>query len=293
MKNILKKIIKTVAQTLQSLPLTKKILRLFNIVRSFFLFIRTAKIFPATLAPAFKTNHQLLEIDITYDCDIKCLNCNRSCRQAPSKEAMTVEQIARFVKESLAAGRRWKVIRILGGEPSLHENVIEILQTIAEYKKYSPATTLIYSTNGLGTRARDILNKVPQEYIIENSGKTDAKHDFYPFNLAPKDEPLIKFVDCAHACCLTKRYGLGLTKHGYYHCAMAGGIDRVFGFNLGRQTLPAASDQMLEEKKVLCQYCGHFREMFKPGTTTEEIMSVSWKEAYEKYRVNPPKLDDY
>ena len=37
---------------------------------------------------------------------------------------------------------------------------------------------------------------------------------------------------------------MGLTAHGYYACAVAGGIDRVAGFGLARNSLPADSDSM-------------------------------------------------
>ena len=41
-----------------------------------------------------------IEIEITTDYNLKCFNCDRSCRPALSEEYMTVEQIKLFLEES-------------------------------------------------------------------------------------------------------------------------------------------------------------------------------------------------
>ncbi len=48
------------------------------------------------------------EIDLTYRCNLKCRNCNRSCTQAPSRRDLPVERIAAFIRDSVARGRNWK-----------------------------------------------------------------------------------------------------------------------------------------------------------------------------------------
>jgi len=72
------------------------------------------------LGPEYYRNLSMIEIDITYACNLRCYNCNRSCTQAPTVERMTVDQIKKFVEESKASNLQWKRIRILGGEPTLH-----------------------------------------------------------------------------------------------------------------------------------------------------------------------------
>jgi MoaA/NifB/PqqE/SkfB family radical SAM enzyme len=72
-------------------------------------------------------NLNQIEIDITYECNLKCINCNRSSTQAPIKEGMTLEQIENFVRESVELNKKWKLINLLGGEPSIHKDFLEIV----------------------------------------------------------------------------------------------------------------------------------------------------------------------
>jgi sulfatase maturation enzyme AslB (radical SAM superfamily) len=47
----------------------------------------------------FLPNLNQIEIDITYECNLKCINCNRSSTQAPIKEGMTLDKLKNlFVK---------------------------------------------------------------------------------------------------------------------------------------------------------------------------------------------------
>ena len=43
--------------------------------------------------------------------------------------------------------------------------------------------------------------------------------------MAPKDDHRHIFSDFRNCCWITEECGLGLTPYGYYHCAIAGGID--------------------------------------------------------------------
>jgi molybdenum cofactor biosynthesis enzyme MoaA len=57
----------------------------------------------------FKTS---IELDITLACNLRCLNCDRAIRQAPSDEHMSLEQLNRFVDES--AGWKWELLKLIG-----------------------------------------------------------------------------------------------------------------------------------------------------------------------------------
>ena len=45
------------------------------------------------LGPQFTRSREFIEIDITYDCNLHCLGCNRSCTQAPTNQQMEVENV--------------------------------------------------------------------------------------------------------------------------------------------------------------------------------------------------------
>ncbi len=253
--------------------------------------IRTSKLITLVLGPCYKTKYDFIEIDLTYNCNLKCFNCNRSCRQAPSKEEMTATQIRKFIDESIKNHRKWKGIRLIGGEPTMHSDILKVANLIVGYKKYSPDISLRFATNGCANA--NIIGMLPVEFIIENSHKTTISQDFTPINLAPIDLPLFNLVDFKNACAITASCGLGLTKYGYYHCAVAGAIDRVFGFNIGRKIMPEIDDQMIDEKRKLCKYCGHFLECFGVRKTKKELFSKSWEKAYNKYKEKRPRLSEY
>ena len=58
------------------------------------------------------------------------------------------------------------------------------------------------------------------------------------FNAAPVDSEEYMGVVYANACEVTEVAGVGLARFGYYPCAVAAGIDRVFGLDIGRRSLP-------------------------------------------------------
>ncbi len=256
-------------------------------------FIRVQKPITKMLGRKWKRSLKLIEIDITHDCNLKCLNCCRSCKQAPTNEEMTVDQIKKFVKESIDKKANWEMIRVMGGEPTLHQNLIEILNILAEYKKnHSPETKIELVTNGFGNTLNKISSKIPKEIIIHNTAKKLAIQHFYKFNLAPKDSKKYKYADFSNGCPAICNVGIGLNRYGYYACANCGAIDRVMGLNIGRKKLPSSDDLMRDQLDACCRYCG----IFGYGSTIrskKEVMSPSWKKAYEKYKKEKPSLPLY
>jgi len=256
--------------------------------------IRAQKLPTKLLGPRYRRSRSSIELDITYRCNLKCFNCNRSCRQAPSTEQMNVEQIQMFIKESKEKNVNWETIRILGGEPTLHPDLLEILSLLIEYKKHSSAgVRIVLCTNGHGSKVANVLSKIPTDIVIENSMKTSDENGFSQFNKAPRDSILYKNADFSNGCFIIVGCGPGLTPYGYYCCAVAGSIDRVFGFDIGRKELPSADDDMVDQLRVFCELCGHYRRRSWTTRTTSEVMSPTWKEAYIKYKRVRPSLSLY
>jgi hypothetical protein len=82
---------------------------------------------------------------------------------------------------------------------------------------------------------------------------------------------------------------MGLTPLGYYPCAVAGGIERITGNKLGRDTLPADNDSMEDVLAECCRLCGRFRDghyvprNLRPNLTEERI-SPTWKKLYAEWK---------
>ena len=137
----------------------------------------------------FKRNN-VIAIDLTMECNNRCFNCEASCRQAPSNEIMTVDQIKKFVDEAIKLDYRWDAIKLRGGEPTLHPKILEIIEIFKKYKSFHKDCEITIVTNGMGKKVNDILSRMPDWVCIQNSYKKTGKYDygsFKSYNIAPID----------------------------------------------------------------------------------------------------------
>jgi uncharacterized radical SAM superfamily Fe-S cluster-containing enzyme len=247
----------------------------------------------------FLPNLKKIELDITYECNLKCINCNRSSTQAPIKDGMSIEQIEKFVEESIELNIKWELINILGGEPTVHKDFHEIVSIIL-YKyliPHSPNTLLQVTSNGYGEIVIEKLNKMPKHprLIIETTSFKDDRivSYFSPFNDAPIDKPNGNEKEYHKGCWVTSYCGIGLNHLGYYPCGVAGGIDRVFKLNLGVQSLKNVDESIAKYLDTFCRFCGNFSDYesnagnFIPrnekSALTKPVISESWRKAYKDY----------
>jgi hypothetical protein len=201
---------------------------------------------------------------------------------------MTVEQMQRYVDEWVAAGHRWDLMEIAGGEPTMHKDFFEILDILREYRnRCSPHTRIKVLTNGTGDRVKQMISQIPADVEVENSGKEgkrQAELRHATFNLTPEEVPGYSNVDYRNACEWTERCGTGLGPSGYYHCPVAAGMDRVFEWNIGRQSLPSGNDDMADLAERFCSKCGYFlkqAEFKKP--LDKPLISPVWNQYYDEY----------
>jgi len=250
---------------------------------------------------SFKPNINKVEIDITYECNLKCLGCNRSCTQSPTMESMKLSDIKQFIKETIFLKKKWKLINILGGEPTLHPKFKEIIHCIHnEYiMKHSPETILQIVSNGYVATSRFLCDEMRIKYknvrIDYGSYKTDKVVEYFsPFNDAPIDDEKFKNTDFKKGCWVTSYCGIGLNKDGYYACAVAAGIDRIIHKNMAIPKLSEITDEKLEKQlNEFCKYCGNFKAYednfgnFIPRVEKEpfkNVVSKSWKKLYANKR---------
>jgi hypothetical protein len=245
--------------------------------------------------PRWRRSRDEVGIDITYACDLRCFNCNRSCSQDPTSDHMSVGQIRQFLEESRERKVRWKRVGLLGGEPTCHPRFLEVVDLVCQYRdEFSPETQIRVVTNGRSERARQLLSQLPAGVRVKNTAKsTREQPSFYTFNVAPADVRDYGRVDFSNACPVAETCGIGVTPYGYYPCAVAGAIDRTFGFDLGRKVLPEDHDDMKEELRTFCALCGRFKMHtgeLRSGPLEGPVMSQTWTEAYRRARENPPRL---
>ncbi|MBP7215737.1 MAG: radical SAM protein [Candidatus Omnitrophica bacterium] len=237
-----------------------------------------------------------LGIFITTNCNLSCFNCQTSARQAPANDSMTVRQVEAFVDEAINLQYFWSRIYITGGEPTLHPQFFDILAVLKRYKDFNPECTFILETNGVGNKVRSVLERLPQWISVHNSNKKESKdsYTFFTYTIAPIDTLVYRFFDFSKGCSLlTSCYGLCLSMYGYFPCSPCMNVARVFGFDIGLQKLSLVTEQALRfQLKILCKYCGWFREQQRPTALTEQVSS-SWQKAFAEYKKQKPKLTLY
>jgi hypothetical protein len=248
--------------------------------------IRSQKPIVRLLGRPYRRSRRFIEIDLTYRCNLKCQNCNRSCTQAPSNREIQPAAIRAFIAESIDMGMRWERIRLLGGEPTLHRRFFEIIDLLMDYRAHHrPGLRIVVCTNGSGRRVNAALRSLPDSIAIKNTAKTARQRLFRPFNIAPIDRPRHRLAEFTTGCRILSDCGIGLTPLGYYPCAIAGGIDRIFGLNQPRPHLPAPDDALLDQLAVFCPLCGHFGFAWP---TRHTKCSPTWEKAYRLWRSPKP-----
>lgn len=249
------------------------------------------------LGPQYRRSRSRIEIDITYACNLKCFNCNRSVRQAPERLHMPLSMIEDFVEQSIKGGKQWQRIRVLGGEPTVHPKFLEIINVLCRYREWNPSCLIEVVSNGHGEHVKQQLEALPASVWVENSSKeSNIQPSFGPFNDAPQDDVKYANKDFTNACAIVEDCGMGLTPLGYYPCAVAGGIDRILKKGMGTSSIPEDGDDMRQTLAECCRLCGRFRDgHFVPSNLRpelkEEIISKSWVDLYASWKKGAKKDD--
>lgn len=247
----------------------------------------------------FLPNLNRIELDITYDCNLKCFHCNRSCTQAPTQVSMKLEQIKQFIQESIEVDKHWDLINILGGEPTLHPDFNEIVTSILfDYVvAFSPRTTLQVTSNGFGEEVLAKLNALPKHpnlVVDDNSFKKSRDIPYFtPFNEAPIDTENFTDADYIKGCWVTSYCGISLNHLGYYPCGIAGGIERVTKTKLGIKSLKEVNESIQLKLTHFCKLCGNFKDYHKSkgdfmpraekNDSDSNTISETWNKIYKSY----------
>ncbi|WP_150266543.1 radical SAM protein [Paenibacillus tepidiphilus] len=232
----------------------------------------------------FIPNIYKLEIDITYLCTLKCHNCNRGISVAPpvKEHNMSVEQIRRFIDQSITSNHPWEQIKLIGGEPTIHPQIDIIIELLYTYKAdYNKQLDLRVVSNGTTSFTRNKLDQIQTAYpdiIIENSGKVD---NFIPgfslSHIAPRD--IYAFKNHRYrGCWVSEECGIGLNFSGFYCCSIGGSIARLFNHEIAVRNVEDLNfDTLMNMYDKVCSLCGMYHNLKATGVNDETILSPTWQ----------------
>ena len=238
-----------------------------------------------------------LEIDITYACGLHCHNCNRLTHLLPAlgRENVSLAQVRRLIDESVRLRYPWKRLSVLGGEPTQHPRFIDIVECLADYKRVANPDVLIQvSTNGVSDATKAQLSAVRRRWPnvkIFDTHKTTRYQLFDPITMAPQDRQECPAGYQYEGCGICASSGIGFNHNGFYCCAIAGAIDRVF--KIGTRVKHVADithETLVAMYNEFCSKCGHYGN---PDKLTTTALSMTWVKAlrgvYVHYEANQRK----
>ncbi len=138
----------------------------------------------------FKRHRGVLQVTVTNRCQCACPHCGvRDINRAPHGRELSLAEIDRILRDAAAAG--FGIIDIYGGEPTLRDDLVDIVRLAAGYGLHS-----VLETNALRldedylVRLRDAgigriyvsLDSVTKEYHDANRGRPTFDHAVWVMN---------------------------------------------------------------------------------------------------------------
>lgn len=224
-----------------------------------------------------------LELNVTLQCNLACSNCNRFCHIYKNRtEHMSIEQVEKFIEQAKNNGGINR-LKLLGGEPLLHPNFIEIYNILTK----AAENNIIHSIK-IETNKTIPIPSVPSYSFVSWGGRISKKKKHQPIMWSPEDLGIN--IKASPNCPQITKCGYSLDKYGYLPCSCAIMIARLFNkTELYRKEFPRELWGLAE----LCKHCifampHEWRNQFSSRsilqhTEEEKTPTKSYKKAMEKF----------
>jgi hypothetical protein len=194
----------------------------------------------------------ILEVHLTYRCDLACLYCNRGCAlRTDHTPDMDLGQFRSWIQSA----PEFDKVAFLGGEPTLHPDLVEF--TRAARARW-PKAFLQLVSNGYSVRARGLIVDLEKEGVPNLSGTTKPDGSVEHHNKTIFQSPADLGIERDRACdwAAGPKCGYSLDACGLSPCAIGGAIDGILGLGLRTWDWEHVNDPAL--LKALCRHCGSY-----------------------------------
>jgi hypothetical protein len=247
------------------------------------------------------------DIDITYECNLSCKYCNRLCGTKFNKnDFMSVSQLEKYIVAVLPHISSVSRINILGGEPTLHPQIFEVLDLLVKILRPKLSFPMNIVSNGVGERVNSILEEIRKRYNTYDNSRSITMINPYSVAKSNKDFCIVrskfynqKVVESRHHpnlrglidykddinidyCWVQDNCGYNISPYGIYICSMAIAISRIFKLGEGLDHFPTP-EELLNQKKKMCKYC-HIKCIPLPPSPA---ISKSFEIAIEEWDKDP------
>lgn len=241
------------------------------------------------------------DVHLTYRCNLSCPSCNRGCftklKQAPD---MNLEIFEKFLSDSKKLNMEYDIL-LVGGEPTLHKDLLEFIRLTTEAGRKS-----LIHTNAYSQKSKEVLEEVKKTACeIADVGFTDYGNKYFNNDttfISPSDMGFERNGPCGvwNTC-----GGFSVDSLGYTPCSIGGTIANLICPSVRTTNLA----DLLDEKyikfalKELCKHCGclyrfpgggnplELEKLFATGSL-EEIWK-SFIESTDTNRIPSDKLYEF
>ena len=212
------------------------------------------------------------------------------CTQFPDNKFIDIESIILLNKYILDNNIMMNKIVISGGEPTLHNNFLDIVDMM--YKNKNIKKIGIFTNN----TKPDIILKVIETYSDKKLFvKIDKnKNYFFPANIAPIDIGI--FDEKIVGCDSVKSCGYCLyCDNKYYLCCSGASIDRILKYNYGINNIDEFLKNDITDQYEYCKLCSYYlmphrtflqNSCILTNRSNKQIYSPTWKKMKDEYDAN-------
>jgi hypothetical protein len=230
---------------------------------------------------------KIIELCITYRCNLKCNNCSNLCAQALFKGDLSPVDVQLFVDNLLSSNFIPDQITIHGGEPVLHPSIFEIITILCKYREKT-GTRLWLLTNNSNGSIKNTIERVRSEYNIPIGSSEKDVHcnsEFVTVNESPSDllkSGEIQLDDITKGCFQLTDCGICFNYLGYFPCSPMAAAARIFNYqSLGSDIKNLYELRLLKKALDHCKHCGF--AIKNRDRSSEQIMTETWKNKLINY----------
>lgn len=227
----------------------------------------------------FKPNFGLVELCLTYRCNVKCNNCSNLCTQAPSCGDLSPSDVEYFLNDisNASVGH----ITLHGGEPVLNPYIFDIIKLLVDFRK-SFGTKLWLLSNSNGSLVQERISRISCDYDIPlgiSKKNNESFIEYVPVNESPIDlnEPYTL------GCFQTVNCGICYNYLGWFPCSPLAAAARVFDYKPTALSIKQLTiERCIEYFEMHCKHCGF--AMPNRRRVKEQTSTQTWIDKLESYK---------
>lgn len=223
------------------------------------------------------------ELHITYRCNLQCVNCNRFSQiENEHTPDMSIHDVKDFFRQCKELNFNPDIL-IIGGEPTMHPDFLEIIRLSREFKGNGLVQVW---TNG---RDREMVKHIREKYnasVPEDTFKAKSRIDFPwdDYYVSPADFGMERHKCWQHG---SEICGISVDSGGYMPCAVGGMLDGVLKLGLRTKRLADLFDNEKNAAitKKMCEHCGAClsKVLKEPELTDWRTYVTSQKKRFGSY----------